>query len=195
MKANGRIILASMSPRRREFLELLGLKAEVISSGVEENGRSGDPGTLAQRMAGEKVKTVRRRLGKKFEGWVLGADTVVALGREIFGKPSDAEDARRMLRRLAGRTHQVWTGFRVERSDGDFREGTVKTDVDFAPLRETEIEAYIQSGEPFDKAGAYAIQGRAGVFVREIRGSFSNVVGLPLAEVVSVLRELGAVTD
>ena len=195
MKANGRIVLASASPRRKELLELLGLKLEIVPSDVVEITQETDPGLFARRMAEEKAKAVRVRMGDKFRGWVLGADTVVALGKEIFGKPRDVEDARRMLWRLAGRTHQVYTGFYVERFDGDFSGMTVKTEVDFVHLSEAEIEAYIRSREPFDKAGAYAIQGRAGAFVRAINGSFSNVIGLPLVEVVSALRELGAVSD
>ncbi|HLG20374.1 MAG TPA: Maf family protein [Bdellovibrionota bacterium] len=190
-----RIILASASLRRKELLESAGIVVEVRASDIAEVGYGGDPAHLPLRMAKQKVKSVRAALGPSFDGWILGADTVVALQKETFGKPHDEKDARRMLERLSGREHTVYTGFRVEGFDGDFREGTVATVVEFAPMTSSEIDTYIRSGEPFDKAGAYAIQGKGGRFVRAIRGSYSNVVGLPLFEVIQALRELGAIKD
>jgi septum formation protein len=195
MKVKGRIVLASASPRRKELLELAGIPVEVLPSEIAEVGYGGDPEHLALRMTRQKVKSVRAVLGPSFDGWVIGADTVVALGAETFGKPQDETDAMRMLTRLAGREHTVFTGYRVECFDGEIREGSVATAVEFAPMSEAQIEGYVRTGEPMDKAGAYAIQGIGGRFVKAIRGSYSNVVGLPLYEVIEALRALGGTAD
>lgn len=193
MKANGRLILASASPRRAELLSLLALAFEVMPSDVAEVGFGGDPALLPLRMTRQKVKAVRARLGASFDGWILGADTVVALGQETFGKPENEADARRMLITLSGRRHRVYTGFRLEVFDGDFHEETVMTEVEMAPMSADDVDWYVASGEPMDKAGAYAIQGKGGSFVKSIAGSYSNVVGLPVHEVLQALRKLEAI--
>ena len=186
--------MASASPRRKEFFDLLGLAVEIVPSRIDEMDAVGAPARVALQTARRKVEEVRASMEKGFTGWLIGADTVVALRGEMFGKPKDREDAARMLRKLSGRTHQVFTAFRVESSRGDSVEDTVDTDVTFTQLTEADIQGYVATGEADDKAGAYAIQGRGGVFVRRISGSYSNVVGLPLHEVISALRSLGAVS-
>lgn len=192
MKQTGQIILASSSPRRKELFDVLGLQVEVIPSEVAEVGYGGDPALIPQRITLQKVKAVKARLGPAFHGWIVGADTIVALDHEVFGKPQDRAQAKTMLRKLAGKEHQVFTGFRVESSVGEFYERTVRTKVKMAPMTESEVDWYVSTGEPDDKAGSYAIQGLGGAFVESISGSYSNVVGLPLYEVMTGLKELGA---
>lgn len=179
-----RLILASASPRRRELLQSAGLRFDVIPSSVSEALHPGEPPPLtAERLAREKAREVAsRRPG----ALVLGADTLVVLEGEILGKPPSEAAAAETLRRLAGRTHHVITGVALV-SDGIPDSFSVRTEVTFRPLRDEEIEAYVRSREPMDKAGAYGIQGGAAGFVRSIHGSYSNVVGLPLAEVLERL--------
>lgn len=185
--------MASASPRRKDFFDLLGIQVDVVPSDVSEVSRAANPARLSLRMTVEKLKAVRPKLGPDFRGWIVGADTVVALGREVLGKPKNREEAKRMLRQLAGWRHKVYTGYRVQAADGKFREGVVETAVEMVPMTDAEIDWYVGTGEADDKAGAYAIQGKGGVFVRSIFGSYSNVVGLPLYEVLTALRELGAI--
>lgn len=193
MKQEGPIVLASGSPRRKEFFDLLGLRVDVLPSDVPEPAAGGNPHRLPLWMTIQKLKNVRPKLGKDFRGWIVAADTIVALGREIFGKPKNRREAAEMLSRLAGKRHKVYTGFRVQTAAGKYREGVAETAVEMVPMTDAEIEWYVSTGEPDDKAGAYAIQGKGGLFVRSIFGSYSNVVGLPLHEVLTALRELGAV--
>ena len=187
--------MASTSPRRKEFFNLLGLKVEIVPSGVVEGDLSGNPGRLPLWMTVQKLKGVRPKLGKDFVGWIVAADTMVALGREIFGKPKNRAQAKEMLSRLAGKRHKVYTGYRVQTGKGNFREGVAETAVEIVPMTEAQIDWYVGTGEADDKAGAYAIQGKGGMFVRSIFGSYSNVVGLPMHEVIGALRELGAIQD
>ena len=164
---------------------MLGIPFRVVAPvGVDERPLDGEtPPDLAARLAAEKARSV--------EGDpVLAADTVVDVDGEILGKPVDAEDARRMLRRLSGRTHLVHTGVAVRSGDGVELE-VVTTSVRFTPLTPEAIEWYLATGEPLDKAGAYAIQGAGGAFVEEIQGSVSNVIGLPLHTVVRLLERQG----
>jgi septum formation protein len=189
-----RLILASASPRRREMLERVGLPLEVRPSEVDETQREDEkPHAYAQRLAAEKARTVARGLTGADKGRpVLGADTIVFVddgGPPILGKPKDAEDARVMLTRLQGRTHQVVTAYHLTHGS-DERGRAVETDVEFRPLSPAELEGYIGSGEWEGKAGGYAIQGIAGAFVRTVRGSYTNVVGLPLCEVMEDLDAL-----
>lgn len=183
------LVLASASPRRRQLLASLGLKCKVAPTDIDETPRPGeDPADYARRLAAEKAAAgaARQPSGRL----LLAADTVVALGREILGKPADEHDAARMLRRLSGRTHQVHTAVAARRGDtAAMRLAT--TEVTFRSLRDTEIEAYVSSGEPLDKAGAYGIQGVAAIFVTRLSGSYSGVVGLPLCETAELLREFG----
>jgi septum formation protein len=184
------LILASASPRRRELLSLAGLAFEVVVSPVEEPAPDGGehPAAYAARMARLKAAAVADLHPMAV---VLGADSVVAVGETILGKPSNAADAQRMLRLLSGRTHQVVTGCAVFAPGREPAIFTVSTDVTMGEISEERLKAYVATGEPMDKAGAYAIQGGAAAFVTTICGSYTNVVGLPLAEVVDCLRNHG----
>uniref|UniRef100_I2Q2Z4 dTTP/UTP pyrophosphatase n=1 Tax=Desulfovibrio sp. U5L TaxID=596152 RepID=I2Q2Z4_9BACT len=189
---NKNIILASASPRRRELLALTGLAFTVLPSPAEEPAPDlGEvPAAYAARMARLKAAAVA---GIHPDAVVLGADSIVAVGDVILGKPEDAANARRMLTLLSGRTHQVVTGCALFGLGPDPEVFTVSTDVTMATIPESAIAAYVATGEPMDKAGAYAIQGGAAAFVTSICGSYTNVVGLPLAEVLARLRHAGAV--
>lgn len=182
-----RLVLASQSPRRRELLALLGVDPEVQPANTDETVRPGEtPESYVRRVAAEKAAAVEGDL-------VLGADTAVVLGYEILGKPRDDEDARRMLRALSGRVHRVLTGVCLRHAGppAGARDRLVSTEVVFAPLSPEQIDWYVATGEPLDKAGGYAVQGAGGVFVREVRGSVSNVIGLPLHETADLLRAAG----
>lgn len=184
------IILASASPRRAELLESAGIRFSVVPGHIDETPLPGEqPVDHVLRLAREKaVEVARREDGRLF----VAADTIVLCDGEIMGKPRDNGDARRMLGKLSGRTHQVITGFAVlNRDNGEVMTRAVSTDVTFKPLDIGEIDAYVATGCPLDKAGAYAIQGGAAYMVERISGSYTNVVGLPLCEVVAALRELG----
>jgi septum formation protein len=168
-----RLVLASASPRRRELLARLGLEPEVRPAGVDETPRAGEAAVpYVLRLAGEKAAAVPGDL-------VLAADTAVVLDGEILGKPDGPAGAARMLEALSGRTHLVHTGVAV-RSGATTSSAVSTSSVTFAPLTAADIAWYVATGEPFDKAGAYAVQGAGGLFVVAIEGSFSNVVGLPL---------------
>ena len=189
------LVLASASPRRRGFLHQLGYQFEVVSPATEEKARPGE-GALKYvlRNATEKAAEVAGRVAPG--SVVIAADTVVVLGGRIMEKPATEVHARDMLRALSGHVHQVITGVCVRgpTKDGEplVRTFLTTTDVEFKVLPDEEIEAYIRSGEPMDKAGAYAIQGRAAYMIRQIRGSYTNVVGLPMAELEEMLsKEFG----
>ena len=182
------IILASASPRRQELLQQIGCEFRVVVSDVEEAaGQSMTPEKLVLHNACLKASAVARNLVGQS---VLGADTVVSLDGRIYGKPKDAEEAKEMLCRLSGREHQVSTGVALVR-DGAVWQAVETTSVRFLPLSTVQMEAYIATGEPMDKAGAYAIQGRAAVFIQGIAGSYSNVVGLPLSCVAQLAGKAG----
>ena len=183
-----RFILASNSPRRRELLESAGFEFDVIPSTVPEQCAPGEvPEAFVCRLA--TTKALQVATGAPHGSLVLGADTAVVVDAEILGKPADAEDAARMLRRLSGRSHRVLTGVSVVEAPDRIR-GVEhsSTEVWFRALDETEIRDYVASGEPRDKAGAYGIQGIASRFVTRIDGSYSNVVGLPVSLVDQLLR-------
>lgn len=189
---SGPFILASASPRRVELLGLAGLAAETLPSGADEAFRPGEtPREHVLRLAEAKARAV----SESHPGaWVLGADTVVVIDGEVLGKPADLPAAKRMLQRLSGRAHEVLTGFAILRGTGKIRlVEAVATTVRFRTLTEGEMDWYAGSPEPYDKAGAYAAQGVAACFIREIRGSYTNVVGLPLCEVIEALERLGAI--
>ena len=184
------MILASQSPRRIELLREAGYEFLVCPADIDEAPLAGeDPFQLVERLAHAKCAAVAAERAAAGET-VLAADTIVALEGELLGKPADDADACRMLRELSGRTHQVATGVCIMRGPGD--EAPISfvdvTDVEFYELSDAEIEAYVASSEPLDKAGAYGIQGAGGrLLVRAIRGDFYNVVGLPIARVVRAL--------
>lgn len=188
------IILASASPRRRELLSLLGIDFEIIVSPAEEPAPDPgeDPAHYAARMARLKAAAVA---ADHPEAVVLGADSVVAVGDLILGKPADPAEARRMLGLLSGRTHRVITGCALFSPGAEPKVFTVSTDVTMTEISEPLIAAYVATGEPMDKAGAYAIQGKAAGLVAGINGSYTNVVGLPLAEARQALRTLGAIAS
>lgn len=181
------LILASASPRRRELLDRMGLAHVVVPADVDETPLPGEaPEELVSRLAEAKATHVLRAHAAD-RPVVLAADTVVVVDGTVLGKPADAADAAAMLRRLSGRTHEVLTGVAVAR--GDRVEVVVeRTAVTFAELDDAEIAAYVGTGEPLDKAGAYGIQGRGGNFVTRIEGSYDNVVGLPTRTVRDLLH-------
>ncbi len=192
------LILASQSPRRRE---LLGMITEDFTVRVSQADETLTPGvtpeegvkSLALRKAQAVADALPHGPGQAPGGWcVVGADTLVVITGEILGKPRDHDDCVAMLRRLSGREHTVYTGVAVLTSGGASRVFCEATQVQFYPLTEEEIQDYAATGEPYDKAGAYGIQGRGGVLVRGIHGDFYNVMGLPVGRLYRSLRELGA---
>ena len=186
-----RLILASASTRRAEILHAAGFSFSILSSAIDETPYSGESAhDLVQRLAVAKAELVAARAAGP--AIVIGADTEVTLEGHIFGKPRSTDDARHMLEKLSGRTHAVVTGVTLIRlPDADRRTFVESTLVHFAQLSDDEITRYLATGEPHDKAGAYAIQGRAGRYIPRIEGDYFNVVGLPLARVTQALAELG----
>jgi septum formation protein len=182
-----RLYLASRSPRRKEILDALGLPFSVCAVDIEEQLRAGESAdAMVLRLAAAKAAAA----DVSEPGIVLGADTVVVLGDTIFGKPADREEGLNMLARMSGRSHKVLTGVAV-RSAGGIVTALSETEVWFREIGPDEALAYWQSGEPCDKAGAYAIQGRGGIFVEAIAGSYSGVVGLPVFETARLLSSAG----
>ncbi len=187
------LLLASASPRRREMLERVGVALEVRPADVDEEPLPGeDPAAYVARIARDKAIAVKRRPGQ----WVLAADTTVTIDGLILAKAATPAEATDMLRRLAGRVHQVITAFTIVGDAPDdapvHRDGSVASDVAFVDLDDAQIADYVASGEWRGKAGAYAIQGIGAALVREVRGSVTNVIGLPLVEVLEALRAVGA---
>ena len=185
-----RLILASASPRRRELLQQTPLRFRVIPSRTDETRlREETPETYVARIAAEKARAVAER----YPGfWVLAADTIVALEGQIFGKPADLDNARQMLTSLSGHPHQVLTAFVLLDTAGNTTAAeTVTSQVTFKELSESEVTAYLATGEPFDKAGAYAIQGKGRDLVAQVSGSHTNIIGLPMDEVTAALRAVG----
>lgn len=180
------IILASKSPRRKYLLSQAGLKFKVMPSAFDESSIPiCKPETYVQILAEKKAMDIAGRFPEK---WVIGADTIVVIDDMILGKPKSKDQARDMLKTLSGATHQVYTGYAIVcESSGKNHAATVKTDVIFKTLSEREIEWYINTDEPFDKAGAYAIQGLGTFLVKQIHGSYTNVVGLPVCEILETL--------
>ena len=182
------LVLASGSPRRKELLEMLGMDfITVPACGKECPPPQAGPAQTVEALAAAKAKEVAVRYPLIS---VLGADTVVSVDGRILGKPTDAVDAANMLRSLSGREHSVFTGLCVVK-DGIAHVVSEETKVEFRPLEEEEIIRYVQSGEPMDKAGAYACQGRAALFIRRMDGDFFNVMGLPLFRLGQLLQEIG----
>ena len=188
------IVLASASPRRRELLAQVGLAAEVVPADVDETVLPGEtPQNHVVRLSAAKAMAVADRPDVAGR-WFIGSDTVVVRDDCILGKPADAAAAAAMLRSLSGRSHEVVSGYAVmDRESSRTISGAVTTRVWFKELTEAEIAGYLATGEPFDKAGAYAIQGVGAFMVPRIEGSYPNVVGLPLCEVIAALEECGAV--
>jgi septum formation protein len=185
------LVLASASPRRRQLLRQAGFDFEIVESGIDELMRESEAGRdFALRMACEKALAVSLRRPRAL---VLGADTVVEIDGEILGKPQDQNEARRMLQKLSGQVHRVFTGFALARAGQIVESAAIESLVRFRELSEVEIERYIATAEPYDKAGGYAVQGDAGEFIAAIEGSTANVMGLPIDEVLQALRRHGLV--
>lgn len=186
--ADSSLVLASASPRRLDLLRLAGLEPLVCPADIDESRRPDEPAVAyVARLAREKARCAPVEPGTV----VLAADTAVVLDAELLGKPGDAAEAVAMLRRLRGRAHRVSTGVAVVPPGGGLAETVVTTEVVMAALSDAAIDAYVATGEPLDKAGAYGIQGRAAAFVERIDGSWTNVVGLPLVETLDLLRDAG----
>jgi septum formation protein len=185
-----KFILASSSPRRRELLASIGLDFDVLPSNVPEIHEEGEaPEEYVARLSRDKAEALA---GAHPHRWVIAADTTVFLGDQLLEKPQDAADAVRMLAAIAGQTHIVYTGVTLRHAESDYRETRVaESEVRMLPLSRDEIEWYVRTGEPLDKAGAYAAQGRGGMFIESIHGSYTNVVGLPLATLFQMLRKAG----
>jgi nucleoside triphosphate pyrophosphatase len=183
------LVLASASPRRRELLRWLVAEYELDTAEIDESPRPGEPPpALVSRLARAKAEAVgARRRG----AWILAADTIVEIDGDVLGKPADEHEATVMLGRLSGREHRVFTGFTLLAPGGDHRGGMVESRVRFRSLDGPRIATYVATGEPLDKAGAYAIQGRGASMIAAVDGSFTNVIGLPLDEVGAVLGEAG----
>ena len=190
-----KIILASASPRRRELLEQLGVEFEIIPSQVEEKMKSMEPSRMVMELSEIKAEDIYNRLSQEEKelSTVIGADTVVACEDQVMGKPQSSSEAIEMLSRLQNNTHQVYTGVTLI-----FRKGPgkvpskisffEKTDVTMYPISSDEIAAYVNTGEPMDKAGAYGIQGRGAAFIKEIHGDYNNVVGLPIGRLYQEMK-------
>ena len=185
-----RLVLASSSPRRRQLLAMVGAVFEVDPPATEEVVPPGlGPADVAVRLAAAKADEVASRHA---DALVIGADTVVAVDGDILGKPRDEEDARRMLRRLVGRAHEVWTGLAlVHAAAGRRVQAAERTRVYFRAVDEAALERYVATGEGWDKAGAYAAQGMGALLVERVEGCFFNVVGLPLARLAALMEGFG----
>ncbi len=183
------LVLASRSPRRAALLKQIGLEFTVVPGPEDEAPEAGGPAAAAEKLALGKARAVAEKMDR---GLVIGADTIVTIEGEVLGKPRDADDARRMLARLSGRPHTVITGVAVV--NAGTRESVVEHEesrVWFRTLDSEDIEAYVASGEPMDKAGAYGIQGLGAVFVERLEGCYSNVIGLPLPRLARILKSFG----
>ena len=185
--SNPLIYLASASPRRSALLTQIGIAHHVRPVDIDESLRSGEPpADYVVRLARTKADTLWNRLGAAERLPVLGSDTTVALGEDILGKPAGRDDGLAMLKRLSGRTHQVYTGVAL-RAEAGLESRLSVSEVTFREVSDAEAEAYWSTGEPADKAGGYAVQGRAAVFIERIAGSYSGIMGLPLFETAALL--------
>ncbi len=197
-----KIYLASASPRRKEIMGKIGVKAEILISGADEDVDITEPSKLVEELSVRKAVSVAEELEESKddseERCVIGADTVVAIDGRILGKPVDVEDARRMLKLISGRKHQVYTGVSLVISGNGDEERRVitfheKTDVEFDVLSDEEIDSYIATGDPMDKAGAYGIQSLAAPFIKAIYGDYYNVCGLPASRLYHELKAAGVI--
>ncbi|MFT3983904.1 MAG: Maf family protein [Lachnospiraceae bacterium] len=204
------VILASGSPRRRDILGQAGISFTVRASDKEEIITKEAPQDAVEELSRQKALDIAEHLVNPREYLIIGADTIVAFQGMKFGKPKDEEDAKRMLKLMQGNTHQVYTGVTLVYDKDDPAKGSAAmtgvsdqgpvihtfyavTDVVMVPMADAEIEAYVRTGEPMDKAGAYAIQGRCAAYIKEIHGEYNNVVGLPIARMMKEIKELGII--
>jgi septum formation protein len=186
------LILASASPRRRELLNSVGLRFKIIPAHINEAYIKGEnPNQHVRRLSCDKAIFIA---GKYPGAWVLGADTIVVIDKLVLGKPKNKAQAREMLEKLSGRIHKVYTGFTIARKAADIcRTKVIQSSVQFKTLGKEELKWYTACKEPYDKAGGYAVQGKGAYFIQSIRGSYTNVIGLPLSEVLEELKILGAI--
>jgi septum formation protein len=188
---SGKFILASASPRRIELLTLMGLQFDIIPGNVDESFMTGE--TPKEHVLRLSVEKARKTSVQYPDAWVMGADTIVAINGEVLGKPRTSDEAKEMLGKLSAQTHTVYTGFTLMKKSADIVVSeAVDSSVRFRLIPEDEMSWYVALEEPYDKAGGYAVQGMGAFFIREIRGSYTNVMGLPLCEVVDVLKRVGA---
>lgn len=187
------LYLASASPRRAELLRQIGVQFKTLSTDIDESAQAGESALdLAMRLSRQKARQARRQLKNLKSGDViLAADTLISVDQHILGKPSSPQDCARMLRQLSGRSHQVISAIALLNSDGRLVQASSCNDIRFRALDDGEIEQYCASGEPMDKAGSYAIQGRAAIFIEHLDGSYSSVMGLPLFETAQLLQQFG----
>ena len=186
-----RIVLASKSPRRREILTMLGVDFDVVSANADESSDITDPALLVRELALRKGRATRELLRERGE-WngntlIIASDTVVAAGGEILGKPADEADAARMLRLLSDAEHHVISGIALLKGEDEIADHD-STAVRFAPMTEADVAWYVKCGEPMDKAGAYAVQGLASIFIKSLNGCYFNVVGLPVRKMNDVME-------
>lgn len=189
---NASIILASASPRRQEILQSTGLNFKIIPAHVNEDYLAGEsPSRHVRRLSYDKAMAVAQ---KHRHAWILGADTIVVIDGMILGKPENKTQAKKMLNRLSGHEHKVFTGFTIIHIENEVCvTKVIQSAVRFKTISPDEINWYINCNEPYDKAGGYAIQGKGSYFIQSIRGSYTNVIGLPLCEVLETLKELKAI--
>lgn len=186
------LILASASPRRQELLRFVGLKFKTIPAHLNEDYIEGEsPREHVKRLSQDKAIAIAKKYPNAV---VLGADTIVVIDKSILGKPENKYQARKMLRKLSGREHKVYTGFTIAQEASKIcYTNVVLSAVKFKKISPQELEWYVASDEPYDKAGGYAVQGRGAYFIQSIRGSYTNVIGLPLCEVLETLKKLEAI--
>lgn len=187
------LILASASPRRRQLLRSIGLDFRIIPAHVDENYLAGEsPAQHVRRLSTIKAMAVAQKYQK---AWVLGADTIVVIDETILGKPKNKAQAKNMLKTLSGREHKVFTGVTIaHRTLNIYEKKVVQSTVRFKTISTEEMNWYTACDEPYDKAGGYAVQGKGAIFIKSIRGSYSNVIGLPLCEVVELLKKYDVMT-
>ena len=187
-----KFILASASPRRREMLWSIGLNFKIMPPHINEDYLAGEsPRQHVKRLSQEKALVISRQ---HQDAWVLGADTIVVIDGVILGKPANRREAKMMLGKLSGREHKVFTGFTIARTRSQIcATGVVQSAVKFKTISPDEMNWYLACDEPYDKAGGYAIQGKGAYFIQSIRGSYTNVIGLPLCEVLETLKKLKAI--
>jgi septum formation protein len=185
-----RFILASSSPRRRELLASIGIEFDIVPSHIPEERENGEaPEEYVARLSREKAAAIGAQHPSR---WIIAADTTVLLGDQLLEKPRDERDAERMLSLIAGRTHVVYTGVTLQNLDSDYHDTRVaETEVRMLPLSKQDVRWYVRTKEPMDKAGAYAVQGIGSMFIDSVHGSYTNVVGLPLAMLFQMLRKAG----
>ncbi len=187
------LYLASASPRRAELLRQIGVQFKTLSSEIDESAQAGESALeLALRLSRQKAQQARRQLQNlRSDDVILAADTLISLDQHILGKPASAQDCARMLRQLSGRSHQVISAIALLNADGRLAQASSCNEIRFRALDDGEIEQYCASDEPMDKAGSYAIQGRAAIFIEHLDGSYSSVMGLPLFETAQLLQQFG----